>query len=161
MNPDDLIRIAEHLASGGVRGRIGRPVQAELRRAVSATYYALFHALSRCCANMLVGATPASRSQQAWRQVYRALEHGHAKNQCSNWNILSRFPYQIQEFGRLFVAMQRQRQDADYDPYGQFFRSDVLGFIDQAKKVLPEFADTDTRDQRAFAVHVLFRVRQS
>ena len=55
MNPDDLIRIAEHLASGGVRGRIGRPVQAELRRAVSATYYALFHALARCCANMLVG----------------------------------------------------------------------------------------------------------
>ncbi len=134
MNPDDLIRIAEHLASGGVRGRIGRPVQAELRRAVSATYYALFHALSRCCANMLVGATPASRSQQAWRQVYRALEHGHAKNQCSNWNMFSRFPYQIQDFGLLFAAVQRQRQDADYDPYAQFFRSDVLAFIDQSQE---------------------------
>ena len=160
MNPDDLIRIAEHLASGGVRGRIGRPVQAELRRAVSATYYALFHALSRCCANMLVGATPASRSQQAWRQVYRALEHGHAKNQCSNRNMLSRFPQKMQEFAGLFVAMQRQRQDADYDPYAQFFRSNVLRFIDQAKEAISEFGDTDARDQRAFAVHVLFRVRQ-
>ena len=94
VNPDDLIRIAEHLASGGVGGGIGRPVQAELRRAVSATYYALFHALARCCANMLVGvATPASRSQQAWTQVYRALEHGHAKNQCCKLeDKLSRFP---------------------------------------------------------------------
>ena len=75
--------------------------------------------------------------------------------------MLSRFPQQIQEFGRFFVDMQRQRQDADYDPDAQFFRSDVLVFIDQAKKVLSEFADTDTRDQRAFAVYVLFRVRQS
>ena len=161
MNPDDLIRIAEQLASGGVRGRIGRPVQAELRRAVSATYYALFHALSRCCANMLVGRTPGSRSQPAWRQVHRALEHGYAKNQCSNWNILSRFPRQILEFAELFVDMQRHRQEADYDPDAQFFRSDVLVFIDQAKKVLSEFADTDAREQQAFAVYVLFRVRQS
>ena len=161
MNPDDLIRIAEHLASGGVRGRIGRPVQAELRRAVSATYYALFHTLSRCCANMLVGATPASRSQQAWRQVYRALEHGHAKNQCSNRNMLSRFPQKMQEFAGLFVAMQRQRQNADYDPDVQFFRSNIQGFIDLAKEAISEFGDTDARDQRAFAVYVLFRVRQS
>ena len=161
MNADDLIRIAEHLASGGVRGRIGRPVQAELRRAVSATYYALFHALARCCANMLVGSTRASRSQPAWRQVYRALEHGHAKNQCSNWRVLSRFPRQVQEFAELFVDIQHHRQEADYNPDARFSRSDVLVFIDQAKKVLSEFADTDARDQQAFAVHVLFRVRQS
>ena len=161
MNPDDLIRIAEHLASGGVRGGVGRPVQAELRRAVSAAYYALFHALCRSCANMLVGATPVSRRQQAWRQVYRALEHGYAKNQCAHPNRLLGFPQQIQEFGRIFVTMQRHRQDADYDPNVQFFRSDVLRFIDEAKRSISEFADTDARDQQAFAVHVLFRVRQT
>ena len=160
MNPDDLIRIAEHLASGGVGGGRGRPVQAELRRAVSATYYALFHTLSLCCANMLVGRTPGSRSQPAWRQVYRALEHGYAKQQCSNQKMLSKFPQQIQEFGRLFVAMQRQRQNADYDPDVQFFRSNARRLIDQSKKVLSEFGDTDARDQQAFAVHVLFKVRQ-
>ena len=159
MNPDDLIRIAEHLASGGLGGGIGRPVQAELRRAVSAAYYALFHALSRSCANMLVGVAPASRSQPAWSQVYRALEHGYAKNQCAHPNKLLGFPQQIQAFGRVFVAMQRHRQDADYDPNAQFFRSDVLRFIDEAKRSITEFGDIDTRDQRAFAVYVLFRVR--
>ena len=82
MNPEDLIRIARGLAGGAIGGNIGRPRQAELRRAVSAAYYALFHALARCCADTLVGATPASRSQTAWTQTYRALEHGYAKNQC-------------------------------------------------------------------------------
>ena len=161
MNPDDLIRIAEHLASGGLGGGIGRPVQAELRRAVSAAYYALFHALSRSCANILVGVAPASRSQPAWSQVYRALEHGHAKNQCSNWRMLSRFPRQIRGFADSVVEMQRHRQEADYNPDARFSRSDVLLFIRDAKRAISEFADTDARDQQAFAVHVLFRVRQS
>ena len=46
MNPRDLIKIARQLASGAVDGNRGRPRQAELRRAVSAAYYALFHAPS-------------------------------------------------------------------------------------------------------------------
>ena len=161
MNPDDLIRIAEHLASGGVRGRIGRPVQAELRRAVSATYYALFHALSLSCANMLVGSTPSRRNQPAWTQVYRALEHGHAKSQCSNKAKLSGFPRQIREFAELFVELQRHRQEADYNPDARFSRSDVQVFTQDSKRSISEFAETDARDQQAFAVHVLFRVRQS
>ena len=67
----------------------------------------------------------------------------------------------MQEFAGLFVAMQRQRQNADYDPDVQFFRSNIQGFIDLAKEAISEFGDTDARDQRAFAVYVLFRVRQS
>ena len=35
MNPDDLIHIARHLASGGAGASSGRPSQADLRRAVS------------------------------------------------------------------------------------------------------------------------------
>ena len=58
MNPDDLIRIARYLASTGTGVGIGRPSRADLRRAVSTTYYALFHALAECCANTLIGAPP-------------------------------------------------------------------------------------------------------
>ena len=141
MNPDDLIRIAEHLASGGLGGGIGRPVQAELRRAVSAAYYALFHALSRSCANILVGVAPASRSQPAWSQVYRALEHGYAKNQCAHWNKLSRFPRADTGFRASYsspcsVIVKKPTTI----PNAQFFRSDVLRFIDEAKRAISEFA---------------------
>lgn len=74
---DDLIATARRLA----RANAKKPRQAELRRAVSTAYYALFHALARNCADLFVG-TGDARSKGAWSQVYRALEHGFAKNAC-------------------------------------------------------------------------------
>ena len=65
----------------------GRPRQTELRRAVSAAYYALFHTLANSCATTLVGSTRANRDQTAWRQTYRSLEHGHAQRQCDNRSL--------------------------------------------------------------------------
>lgn len=71
MNPYDLIRIARHLATGGVSGDRGRPRQADLRRAISAAYYALFHALCRCCADTLAGATLADRRDLSLYILFR------------------------------------------------------------------------------------------
>ena len=160
MTPTGLIRIARHLASGGVGSGIGRPRQDELCRAVSCAYYAMFHALAVCCADMLVGATRARRRQEAWRQTYRALEHGHAKNQCSNRRVLSGFPTEIQEFGELYIQMQRRRHDADYDPDAHFSRSDVVQFIYDTENAIAGFETVDARDRRAFAVFVLLRNRR-
>ena len=105
MNQRDLIRISRQLASGVVGGSQGRPRQTELCRAVSAAYYALFHALALSGANALVGSSRGSRGQEAWRRVYRALEHGHARNQCNNQAVMRAFPPEIQRFGRVFVFM--------------------------------------------------------
>ena len=159
MNPDDLIRIARQLATGAAGGGIGRPRQAELRRAVSTAYYALFHALANCCADMVVGSTPANRSQAAWNQTYRALEHGLARNQCSNRSMMSRFPAEIEGFGDKFVEMQQQRHFADYDPEAAFERSEVIDLIDHTASVIVDFNGVPARHKRAFAVYVLFRTR--
>ncbi len=158
MNSHDLIRIAKQLASGAVGGNRGRPRQAELRRAVSTAYYALFHTLARCGADLLGGATRATRSQPAWRQIYRALEHGHAKNQCDR-PMMSRFPAEIRKFGESFAVMQRQRHAADYDPEANFSRSDVLQLIDETERAITQFENAATRDRRAFAIYVLFKFR--
>ena len=117
MNPHDLIRIARQLASGAVGETRGRPRQAELRRAVSTAYYALFHALAFCCAHRLAG---SDRTNAAWVQTYRALEHGHARNQCDNQSVMGGFPQEIQDFGNCFILMQAQRQRADYSPSATF-----------------------------------------
>lgn len=109
---------------------------------------------------MVVGATRARRSQEAWRRTYRALEHGHAKNQCSNTRMLGRFPPEIQRFGELFIYMQRRRHYADYDPDANFSRSDVMQFIDDTEGVIAGFESVDARDRRAFAVYVLLRNRR-
>ncbi|MCY4653359.1 MAG: hypothetical protein OXC95_09375 [Dehalococcoidia bacterium] len=160
VNPPDLIRIALYLASGDLNDRVGRPRQTELSRAVSCAYYALFHTLARCCADTRVGVSPASRSQGAWRQTYRALEHGPARSRCSRQIMLNRFPEEIQDFGRLFVGMQRGRHAADYDPDARFSRSDVLQFIEEAAGTITRFNRVAIRDRRAFAVYVLFSLRQ-
>ena len=68
----DFIETARDLTTSSS----GRPRQSNLRRAVSTTYYALFHCLATCCADMIVGGAGADRSEPAWRQAYRALDHG-------------------------------------------------------------------------------------
>lgn len=159
MNAQDLLRIAEGLARGAIGDGRGRPRQAELRRAISAAYYAMFHALARCGADLLVGTTRTSRSQPARHQVYRALEHGHARNQCNSRTIVSRFPQSVQNFAELFTEMQRLRQSANYDPASSFSRAYVINLVSETTRAVTRFDSADARDRRAFAVFVLFRLR--
>ena len=158
MNPHDLLRAAYQLA---LEPSAGRPRQANLRRALSTAYYALFHALANCCADMLAGSTRASRSQRAWRQTYRALEHGLAKNQCLNQSVMNQFPTEIQIFGSAFAYMQAQRHIADYDPDPEyiFTRSKTLKLIEESEQAIHEFENAPISDCRAFAIYVLLRLR--
>ena len=160
MNPAELLRIARHLAVGGVGSGRGRPRQTELRRAISAAYYAMFHTLARCCADMLVGATRANRDQVAWEQAYRALDHGYARNQCDNRTAMARFPTEIQDFGKWFVEMQRFRHQADYNPSITFSRDRVEQLIDDTEEIISRFSSTSARDRRGLVSHVLLRLRR-
>ena len=159
MNPYDLIRIARHLATGGVSGNRGRPRQADLRRAVSTAYYALFHALSHCCADTLAGATPSHRRQPGWQLVYRSLEHGPARNRLDNSAEMRAFPPAIRQFGVRFVAMQIQRHSADYNPAESFSRHHVLQFIVQTEQAVMDLERCAPAGRRAFALYTLFRPR--
>ena len=127
MNPDDLLVVADSLAAGEGPGR---PRQIELRRAVSTTYYALFHTLANNCADLLVGPRSPSQTNQAWRQAYRALDHGEVKRKCMQGPgkpiLDTHFPRSIRDFARQFVKMQEIRNKADYDPLEPFTRSVVL-----------------------------------
>ena len=158
----DLIRLAIALASGGVDGGgRGRPRVIDLRNAVRATYYAMFHALALTCANTLVGASGAARNRQAWRQTYRALNHGYARRQFSRTRMMSEFPEEIRDFGKLFNEMQRRRHSADYDPFPQeaFDRDTILRDAAEAERVINEFLALPADDRRAFAVYALLPMR--
>ena len=125
---------------------------------MSTAYYALFHCLARCCADTLVGKTRAHRRESAWRQAYRALEHGFARSQCSRPTVRT-FPPEICEFAESFTDLQQKRHLADYDPKGSWIRSDVEEDIDEAEGVIDDFEAAPLRDRRAFAVFVLLRNR--
>ena len=134
--------------------------QAESCRAVSTTYYALFHALANSCADALAGSTQADRRDIAWTQTYRALEHGLARDKCNNTSQMSRFPAEIRDFGKLFVYMQEQRNIADYAPRATFSRSSVVEKIDRAEEAIAKLNAVDSSQLRAFAIYVLFRSRR-
>ncbi len=122
-------------------------------------YYALFHCLAACCADMLVGGAGARRSQPAWRQVYRALQHGPARKRCERQNMISRFPGEIQDLANLFVRMQKERHRADYDPDAVFYKTYVRVRIAQASILIKRFNRVPAKDRRAFAVYVLLDIR--
>ena len=142
-----------------VRLHEGKPSQVVLRRALSTAYYAMFHMLAKCGADLLVGGSGAGRSNEAWRQVYRALEHGVAKSACKNATTLSKFPREIEDFGNVFVTMQEKRHKADYDPAARFYKSSVIQDINAAEQAIKGFDAADIKDRRAFAAYVLFKTR--
>ena len=149
MNPSDLIKTARGLTELSPR----RPAQANLRRAVSTAYYAMFHCLARTAANLLIG----SRNRgEAWHQAYRALGHGNAGKICENKQAMRSFAAPIQGFADTFVALQDLRYQADYALDGQYEKLDVLGVIDRAENAITKFEQADKQQLRTFAAQMLF-----
>lgn len=154
----DFVRTARRLAESATAGR---PLETDLRRAVSTTYYALFHCMAACCADMLVGGAGAARSRPAWRQAYRGLQHRTARRRCED-RIINRFPAEIQDLANLFINMQKKRHRADYDP-DPFFscsRPTVIQDIAETENAIRRFPRADRKDRRAFAVYLLLDIRK-
>ncbi|MBV9111531.1 MAG: hypothetical protein JOY67_01780 [Hyphomicrobiales bacterium] len=126
---------------------------------MSTTYYAMFHLLARCCADLLIGGKGADRSNPAWHQVYRSLEHGAAKSACNSTSKINLFPKDIQEFAGQFIVMQGKRHQADYDPMERVYKSAVQADIEVVNNIISRFNRTAIKDRRAFAAHVLFKSR--
>lgn len=152
----DLLAAAEVLVTAS------KPPQANLRRSISTAYYALFHCLCENCANYFIG---KNNGKAAWRQTYRALQHGFAKKACNSVTdkkqreILEKFPDEIQDFALQFYNMQLKRHEADYDPYAKFKKSQVITDIAAAREAIRGFEGSSSADKRAFAALVLFQQR--
>ena len=138
----------------------GRPSQFSLRRAISATYYAMFHALARNGADMLVGTGPELRASSSWRHVYRGLEHLQAREICQNAKIMKEFPESIRDFGKIFVVMQQNRHEADYNPHERFTKASVTSNINDADRVIKNFKNADDKSRRKFSTLILFKRRK-
>ena len=149
----ELIATARRLAKASPQ----RPRQSDLKRAISTAYYALFHEIAQDAANLLIG-VGANRANKAWKQVYRALDHGSAKNACAQLRGLG-FPGGLCDCGESFVQLQQARHDADYDPDHRVTRADTLSAIASAEIAIRLLSAADRRDRKAFAVQLLFKRR--
>lgn len=150
---EQLLATARRLA----RASPQKPRQSDLKRAVSTAYYALFHALAKEAADLLVG-VGQDRPDKAWAHTYRALEHGFAKNACAQVRGLG-FPPGLGSVADAFVTLQQSRHEADYDPDHRIARADALAAIALAEQAFVDLRSSSRRDRRAFAVLLLLRRR--
>ena len=130
------MRIATDLAEINTR----RPRRADLCRAVSTTYYALFHCPARTCADGLAGRPRSVGKRPMRRRAYRAWEHGQARARCKD--VPSSFPEGMQDFGQTFAELQGKRHLADYDPDHLVRKSDVIADIESVRTVIERFPAT-------------------
>jgi hypothetical protein len=126
----DLLDQSDHLS------KIDRnkPKQANLRRAVSSAYYALFHLLCDEAANRISPVKPPLLR----KQIRRVLEHGKMRQACQAFavsgvlveplhSLLSQpLSHEIRHIANTFVALQEARHQADYDITNDFTRLEVV-----------------------------------
>ena len=166
LNPGHLLDQAGLLVSA-TPGR--KPRQVNLRRAISAAYYAVFHQILIATADEFVG--KASRNDARHSLVYRSIDHGTIRRLCDEASrpsptpryrkFLSEhgFEVNIRNFANIFLRLQTQRHEADYDPSQQFSTVDVLFSIHLAESAIKAFSAAGVDSQKLFLTLLVFPPR--
>lgn len=130
------------------------PSQADMRRAVSTAYYALFHTLAASNAELIAGQPQSNISSYAWERVYRRLDHGRAQNNLRG--VLGQLSPSGENFARTFIDLQSRRQEADYDPNALITRTRTLNIIARADTAIRNFAQLTQEERRLLAAQSMF-----
>lgn len=145
---DDLLHQAEALCSLDPR----RPKEINLRRAVSAAYYAVFHQLTECGVQMLL---PGRRGELR-AQLRRKFKHGSMKTVAQATKSREELDAGIRFVADAFVQLQEARHDADYDFSRSFAKAEALDHIRLARDALERLeAARTTTDGERFLLEML------
>ena len=142
----ELLKQAHHLATKEPR----RPSQASLRRAISASYYALFHLLVDDATRRMI----PGRDRASIRQcVSRAFRHSDMRTVCKSFaagNPPSKLApaftgvaidSRLIAIAQAFQDLQEARHQADYNTYRLFQKSEALYYHQLAGRVLQDWKD--------------------
>lgn len=164
ISAQDLLTHAEELLTSGRRGA---PLQVNLRRAISAAYYGLFHHLLTDATDGLVGRT--KRTEPAYGIVYRAFEHKRMKDRAGRAINLSpkaastlgitAFSDLLRNGAATFVALQAERHKADYDPNYRPSLETARAQIEAARDAIADFSAAPKPEYQLFLVTLLFEPR--
>jgi uncharacterized protein (UPF0332 family) len=165
LNPDHLFEQAEKLITIAA----GPPRQVDIRRAISAAYYATFHATITAAADQFVGIT--NRDTSRYGLVYRSVSHAWLRDLCKEvqkQTASNKFkPYvpkngfgpNIGAFGTAVAELQEKRHTADYDVMIRMNKSDAVLAISTARAALRRFGLASETHRLAFLSILLFPPR--
>jgi hypothetical protein len=164
INPDHLLEQADRLVAPPA---VGAPRQADLRRAISTAYYALFHALLTAAADDFVGQN--HRQSTRYELAYRSIGHiaAHSMRGCQQANTARYTKYEpVGGFGadlgaaaKAFVELQEKRHSADYDPLFRVGTSDAVLAVATSRAALARFRNAPRPRRKAFLSLIVFSPR--
>ena len=138
MQWQNIIRLARELATNQPSDHLH---QTRLRIAVGNAYYAVYHALARSNADLLMGSSQRERAAPEWSLVYTALGGDSA--------------FEPMQADFVFLAAHHQRLLAEEDPAANFTADQARDWIDRAEMAVSEFLSMEPEQRRAFAVQLL------
>jgi hypothetical protein len=165
-NPDHLLEQADRL----VTRHGGRaPRQADLRRAISSAYYALFHAILTEAADDFAGKT--QRHTPRYSLVYRSIDHRSLRSLCEEVRKVTLpakytsylpkggFGSDLKAVATAIVDLQEKRHAAEYDPRFRGRTSDAILAVATARTALALFRRLSRAQRRAFISLLVFSPR--
>lgn len=153
MNPHDLLILARMLAN--LEGS-----DAFLRKAVSASYYAMFHAICNGIADIWYWEDELSRLGADWNHMYRGANHNAVLRACKNKKMIASLSPEFVQFCKIFIYAYSQRNLADYDPLEKFDKDLILLDIDKIEKAIIAFENADVTHRRAFLSRIVYPERK-
>jgi hypothetical protein len=166
LNPQHIFEQAEKLI---VPPPAGPPRQVDIRRAISAAYYAVFHFVLAAAADEFIGST--KRNTPLYSLVYRSIDHRGLRDLCNESRKQhpggkyqkyvpgNGFGPDIRNFADGLVELQERRHSADYDPSVCVKTSDALIAIAQARSAVNLFKNAEATERKTFLSLLLFSPR--
>jgi uncharacterized protein (UPF0332 family) len=157
-SPAGLLEHAERLlraSSGGSKA----PSEEDLRRAISAAYYAVFHTVVGATADLF--SRFADPTKSIHERVYRKPEHKDLKNCLNKYKDLCRAKgvkpdQQIENFAIGFKDLYEKRQDADYKTTVLITLNEAETSIDLAREAIKNFHAAKKGDRNVFLSVIVF-----
>lgn len=142
LNPDALINSADRAVN---QAPPGGPSREEIHRAVSTSYYAVFHAITTSNADTRHGTPTNAAGANAWTSTYRAMRHTFAGNS------LGQHLFTLSQTARLlatiFINLKNARETADYDPNRTVPFGDAIYWIANARAALTALQNLTTAER--------------
>jgi hypothetical protein len=146
-----------------------RPKEASLRRAVSSSYYALFHLLIDAATRVLLPAKDKtlrvqlarSFTHQRMREAAQEVTASGAMSSKGWFQLSSNLPSaDLRTVAQAFIDLQQARHDADYNLAQPFRRSHVQGHLATARDAFESWKRIKgSEEARLFLLALLHKAR--
>lgn len=159
-NPDHYLDQAEKL----IRWSGGR--QAELRRAISTAYYAVFHTVMRAAADAYLGRS--NQKTEDYARAYRHIDHDNLKNVCAQYKkqaadhdeSATLANSDLRAFAQAVVELHARRNAADYDPSLDLRVSDARAVVAAARDAIERFGNLPMDRKLTFLFQLMVKTKE-